>query len=189
MKKWIASAVLLWAITGNGMVYATPEHEHPDNSAGHTQGKIESETQGKRMVTIYNASGKEIGKAVVFQEGNGVRVEVKVSGLTPGQHGFHIHEKAFTDFDFKTSGDHLNPGQRQHGFDNPKGFHLGDMTNLEVKEDGTGENSFRIEGANLANNSPQSLLGRSIIIHAQPDDYKTDPAGNSGERIAGGNIQ
>lgn len=189
MKKWIVSLAFVLSIVGAGMAYAMPGEESPEKVAGHSHDKIEGESQGKLLITIYDASGKEIGKSMVYQEGNGVRVDVKVSGLTPGAHGFHIHEKNFTNFDFNTAGAHHNPGHRQHGFENPQGFHMGDMTNLEIKADGTGENSFLIEGANLAKNSPQSLLGRSIIIHAQPDDYKTDPAGNSGERIAGGNIQ
>lgn len=189
MKKWIVSLALLWSVAAFGMAYATPGDQDHGHQSDQSHNKIQSESTTKRVLSIYNTKGEVIGKAIVVQEGNGVRVLAKVAGLTPGKHGFHIHEKLFKGFDFDTAGEHLNPGHRQHGFDNPKGFHLGDMTNMEVREDGVGEGNFLIEGANMAKNSPQSLLGRSIIIHKDEDDYKTDPAGNSGPRIAGGNIQ
>lgn len=189
MKKWLISLTACLLFTGVGTVSAAHGHEAPKHpNSLHFQSKPQSEASLQRMVKLYNAKGEEIGNGIVKQEEKGVRVSVSVKGLPPGPHGFHIHEKMFKPFDFKTSGEHMNPTQKQHGFENPKGFHLGDMTNLEVKEDGTGEASFLIEGANLQKGSPYSLLGRSIMIHEKADDYKTDPAGNSGNRIAGGNI-
>jgi superoxide dismutase, Cu-Zn family len=139
-------------------------------------------------VTIINDKGKEIGTAVLKQEANGVSMHVKVSALPPGKHGIHIHEAAFEDSDFDSSGAHLNPYNKHHGLNNPKGPHLGDMPNLDVKSDGMAEGDFMITGASLEPGKENSLRGRSIIIHAKEDDQKTDPSGNSGNRIAGGVI-
>jgi len=139
-------------------------------------------------VKIVDHEGKKIGTAVLMQQKNGVEARISVSGLSPGKHGFHIHEKAFSGSDFQTAGGHFNPTAEQHGFHNPQGFHKGDLPNLEVKRDGTAEMSVLLEGVTLEQGQPHSLIGRSMIIHAEEDDYVTDPAGNSGDRIAGGNI-
>ncbi|GIP32495.1 superoxide dismutase family protein [Paenibacillus sp. J2TS4] len=152
------------------------------------RGKAQPVSIGKPYVKLYDTSGKEVGSATLTREAGGVRLQLQVSGLTPGKHGFHIHEKAFVPFDFKTAGGHFNPEGKKHGRSNPEGQHLGDMPNLEVKQDGTAEADLLLERATLEKGSPNSLLGKSIIIHAQEDDYLTDPAGNAGDRIVGGNI-
>lgn len=140
------------------------------------------------FVKLYDTRGKEVGTAILTQEPEGVRLQLKVSGLAPGKHGFHIHEKAFVRFDFKTTGGHFNPDGKKHGHSNPDGHHLGDMPNLEVKSDGTAEADFLLKAATLEKSGAYSLRGKSIIIHADEDDYKTDPAGNAGDRVVGGNI-
>lgn len=147
-----------------------------------------SEASGTKSVEIINAEGKKIGVALLKEDKGGVRIQVEVSQLGPGNHGFHIHEKAFQGTDFKTAGAHLNPLGKEHGLKNPKGPHLGDMHNLRVKEDGTAVQTEYLEGANLKKDHPNSLLGKSIIIHKDEDDQITNPAGNSGDRVAGGNI-
>jgi Cu-Zn family superoxide dismutase len=143
---------------------------------------------GKPQVEIVDANGKKIGSATLTEEQNGVQINLKASHLTAGKHGFHIHEKAFTGADFKTAGGHFNPEGKKHGLENPDGHHMGDMENLEVKEDGTVTAEITVHNANLKKGTPNSLLGKSMIIHAKADDGKTDPSGNSGDRIAGGII-
>jgi Cu-Zn family superoxide dismutase len=143
---------------------------------------------GTPTVTLVNAKGEKIGSAVLQQKPEGVEITLKVSGLTPGKHGFHIHEKAFEGGDFKSAGGHFNPDGKKHGLKNPEGHHIGDLPNLVVKEDGTAEATFVVERATLEADKPESILGRSFIIHAGEDDEMTDPAGNSGDRVAGGNI-
>jgi Cu-Zn family superoxide dismutase len=108
--------------------------------------------------------------------------------LTPGKHGIHIHENAFAGSDFKTAQGHFNPEGKKHGLLNPEGHHLGDLPNLVVSEDGSAEATILVEHATLEPGDPDSLLGRSIIIHAGEDDEMTDPSGNSGDRVAGANI-
>lgn len=141
-----------------------------------------------RTVQIINADGDNIGKALLTQEKNGVRLHIQVIGLPPGKHGFHIHEKAFEGTDFKSAGGHFNPTGAQHGLKNPKGPHAGDMRNLVVKPDGSAKQTEFLIKASLSRSGEYSLLGRSIIIHSAEDDQVTDPTGNSGDRIAGGII-
>ena len=142
-----------------------------------------------RTVEIINAKGDKIGKVLLTQEKNGVRLHIQATGLTPGKHGFHIHEKAFEGTDYQAAGGHFKPTGAQHGLKNPKGPHLGDMRNLIVKADGTAKQTEFLAKANLRKSDEFSLLGRSIIIHSGEDDQVSDPSGNSGDRIAGGVIR
>ena len=113
--------------------------------------------------------------------------------LAQGVHGIHFHEKGKCKGpDFESAGAHLNPGKKQHGFQNPKGFHAGDLPNVTVKDDGTVNADLVTNQVTLEKGQPNSLLkkgGTALVIHAQADDYKTDPSGNSGARIACGAIR
>ncbi|MBD0382398.1 superoxide dismutase family protein [Paenibacillus sedimenti] len=152
------------------------------------EGQSKSVSVGTPYVKLYNGKGEQIGSVVLTQDKSGVRIQLNAANLTPGKHGFHIHDKPFTGFDFKTAAGHFNPEGKKHGHDNPDGHHLGDMQNLEVKADGTVSTDFVIEGVTLEKGKKNSILGKSFMIHAGEDDGKTDPAGNSGDRIVGGNI-
>ncbi|MFC7679646.1 superoxide dismutase family protein [Paenibacillus sp. GCM10028914] len=147
-----------------------------------------SESMGTLSVKLLNASGEPAGLAIVEQAVDGVSVKISVSGLTPGKHGFHVHENAIQSLDFKTAGGHFNPTDKHHGLENPQGSHVGDMPNLMVKQDGTAEAELMIQHATLEKDKSNSIRGRSLIIHAGEDDNKSDPAGNSGDRVIGGNI-
>ena len=141
---------------------------------------------------ILNAQGQKIGAAQVRASGSGVRIDLEVSQLTPGLHGIHIHNVGKCEGpDFTTAGPHLNPTSKKHGKDNPQGPHAGDLLNLQVNAEGIGKASLLDSNATLGE-GPNSLFhegGTSLVIHADPDDYKTDPAGNSGPRIACGVVQ
>lgn len=145
----------------------------------------------KARADILDAKGRSIGTATLVEQKDGVKVTMKVSGLAPGKHGFHIHDTgACTPPDFKSAAGHFNPFQKRHGKDNPAGRHAGDLPNLEVKQDGTAQMTAVATGATLKQ-GPASLLkagGTAIVIHAGPDDYKSDPTGNSGDRVACGVI-
>lgn len=142
---------------------------------------------------IKNTKGKKIGKAVLTQLEGGVKVHVEVSGLTPGLHGIHFHEVGqCTPPDFKTAGEHFNPTHKHHGLLNPEGPHAGDLPNLIIDERGKGRMNVFTRLVTLKHGEPNSLLkkgGTSLVIHAKPDDEKTDPSGNSGARIACGVIR
>ena len=143
-------------------------------------------------VDILNAERQKIGSAQVRASGRGVRIDVEVSQLTPGLHGIHIHNVGKCEGpDFTTAGPHLNPTSKKHGKDNPQGPHAGDLLNLQVNADGVGKATLLDSNATLGE-GPNSLFhegGTSLVIHADADDYKTDPAGNSGPRIACGVLQ
>ncbi len=142
---------------------------------------------------IYNSEGQKVGRAVFFDASPGVRIIVEVLGIPAGNHGIHIHEVGLCERpDFKSAGAHFNPTSKKHGFQNKSGPHGGDLPNLKV-EDGSlaGRLEFTLPDVNLGNGK-NSLLkenGTSIVIHASYDDEISDPAGNSGARIACGVIQ
>lgn len=138
--------------------------------------------------TLLQSNGTLAGQVLLTRIGKKARLTVALAGLTPGQHGLHLHTTGRCDApDFATAGGHLNPGSRQHGTANPAGSHLGDLPNLLVASDGTGAASVDLAG------TPADLLaaifdadGTAIVVHAGADDYRTDPSGNSGARIACG---
>ena len=140
---------------------------------------------------LKDTAGAVVGKATFTQLPDGVLIELKASNLPPGEHGFHIHERAECHAsDFASAGGHFNPEGKAHGFKNPDGPHAGDLPNLTVRPDGTVDVSTLARRVTLGEGA-HSLLkpgGTSLMIHAGPDDYMTDPAGNSGARIACGAI-
>jgi len=144
------------------------------------------------QAVLQNSSGEEVGKATFSAVAGGVRVRVSAHGLTPGRHGIHIHAVGRCDPpDFKTAGGHLNPAGKPHGLLNPAGHHAGDLPNLVVDKDGKARANFVAQGATLGEGEG-SLFGpdgSSLVIHADPDDQKTDPSGNSGARVACGVIE
>lgn len=151
-----------------------------------------ADSSKRAWAELKDSSGKTIGAAVLIEQQGGVQVSLKVSGLTPGLHGFHVHETGTcTPPDFKSAGGHFNPFQKHHGVNNPQGKHAGDIPNLEVQADGTARATVLVSGTTLGP-GPASLLkegGTSLVIHANPDDNMSDPAGNAGARVACGVIK
>ena len=144
------------------------------------------------VAILRNADGKEVGKATFADAKGGVKIQVKVTGLTPGKHGIHLHAVGKCEApDFKSAGPHFNPMEKHHGLQNPEGPHAGDLPNLEVGKDGKAKATFTAKGTTLGEGMG-SLLdpdGTALVIHADPDDMKSDPAGNSGSRIVCGVIE
>jgi Cu-Zn family superoxide dismutase len=140
---------------------------------------------------IVNAQGQKIGTAMLSAADGGVKIDVSVSQLPPGTHGIHIHAVGKCEgSDFKTAGGHFNPTTKEHGKDNPKGPHAGDLNNIEVGADGSAK-AVLLDTLVTLGDGPNSLFhegGTAIVIHEKTDDYKTDPSGNSGGRIACGVI-
>ncbi|NHN30649.1 superoxide dismutase family protein [Paenibacillus sp. S3N08] len=161
-------------------------------SASTEMGKRKESAEMVKHIDIVNGSGAKTGTATLSAVADGVKIQVEVMGLTPGKHGIHIHQNGVcTGPDFTSAGAHLNPTGKQHGFENPQGPHIGDLMNLEVGTDGTGKAELLNKMVTLSKDKANSLLkagGTSLIIHEAADDYKTDPAGNSGARIACGAI-
>jgi Cu-Zn family superoxide dismutase len=144
-------------------------------------------------VNFINAKGANIGKAQLTQAAEGVKIHLEASKLPPGTHGFHIHETGMCEKpDFASAGPHLNLLNKQHGFLNPLGFHTGDLPNIQVGANGKVTADMIAKSVTLEKDKPNSILrtqGASLMIHEKADDYKTDPTGNSGGRIACGVIK
>lgn len=135
---------------------------------------------------IRGPDGMPRGMVTVTQTAQGLAVRVAASALPPGMHGVHIHAVGRCEApDFATAGSHWNPTNKQHGTENPQGPHVGDLPNLTIAGEGNGTLEFTMPGQ--LRGSEQALLdgdGAALVIHASADDYRTDPSGNSGDRIA-----
>jgi Cu-Zn family superoxide dismutase len=147
----------------------------------------------RAVATLRNAAGKEVGRASIVETREGVRVQVAVTGLAPGKHGIHLHAVGRCERpEFKSAGGHFNPTERHHGLRSASGPHVGDLPNLVVGKDRKGKLVFEAKGARLSGESTANLLrqeGSALVIHAAPDDERSDPAGNSGARIACGVVE
>ncbi len=140
------------------------------------------------QATLSFASGLPAGTAQLYADGVGLRLAVAATGLTPGAHGFHLHSTGKCEAPgFASAGGHLNPAGRRHGTAAAGGAHLGDLPNLTVGANGSGAASEALPGsADAALAAIFDADGTAVVIHADPDDYRTDPAGNAGARVACG---
>ncbi len=155
-------------------------------TAAWAKGKAASKT-----VSLQNGQGKSVGTATLQQSSDGVSIKLNVHDLTPGDHGIHVHQAAKCDGpDFKSAGPHFNPDGKKHGLQNPDGPHAGDIPNFIVDANGKSKATVIAKGVTLGDgaNSVFANGGTALVIHAKADDGKTDPSGNSGDRIACGVI-
>ncbi len=127
------------------------------------------------------------GTLTFHQHGDRVMVMGRVTGLRPGaEHDFHVHEKGdCSSGDGNSAGGHFNPASQPHGPQHGP-HHAGDMPSLKSDAEGAAKAMFWLSGVTLAAGTANSLIGRGVIVHAQPDDYATQPTGNSGARVACG---
>jgi Cu-Zn family superoxide dismutase len=158
-------------------------------------GCVVNEPPGGAAMALINSAGQPIGTVRAWQTTGGVTFRIEAAGLPHGVHGFHVHTVGRCDPPgFDSAGPHWNPAARKHGISNPAGPHGGDLRNVTVAANGALGETVTLAGASLTTppGVPGALLdadGAALVLHAQADDYMTDPSGNSGARIACAVIQ
>ena len=145
--------------------------------------------EGGATAVMMDQSGTNLGTLTLMDMDGGVHISGELSGVPNGEHGFHIHEIGTCDAatKFESAGAHFEPGDNKHGTENPEGPHAGDLMNVTADDDGKAAVDFANTNVTL-----EQLLdadGAALVLHADPDDYKTDPSGNSGDRFACGVIE
>jgi len=143
-------------------------------------------------VALKNGKGEDAGTVKLTEVKDGVLLSIRASDLTPGKHGIHFHESGKCEGpDFKSAGSHFNPSKKHHGAENPQGPHLGDLPNLNVGADGKSVSEIKAPGVTLVSGA-NALLAKgdaAFVIHAKADDLKSDPSGDSGDRVVCGVIK
>ena len=164
-KQWIATICL---IAGSAVAMAAP----------------------KKVLTVpmKDSKGGEVGEIEITEKAKTVTLNVTLHGLPAGQHGIHVHAGgSCTAPDFADAGGHLNPDAKKHGFSNPMGHHAGDFpSSITIMDDGHGSFKLTSTDITLKPGEPNSIYGKTIVVHESADDEMTDPSGASGKRIACG---
>jgi len=140
------------------------------------------------IAVLHPTQGSSVKGSVTFSKAaDGVKVEGEITGLTPGKHGFHIHEFGDPSSpDGKSAGGHFNPTSEKHGAPDSEHRHTGDFGNIEAGADGTAKISY--VDKQISFSGEKSILGRGVVVHAKADDLKSQPAGDAGDRVAVGVI-
>lgn len=141
---------------------------------------------------LRDSSGRQVGTAMLSHADGGLRIRIDATALPPGPRAAHIHTTGLCQSpDFSSAGPHWNPTDRAHGSQNPQGPHHGDLPNLLVGTDGRGSLEYLIPAARLSGTGGALLDsdGAAVVVHQSADDYRTDPSGNAGGRIACGVIR
>jgi Cu-Zn family superoxide dismutase len=150
---------------------------------------------GTATAQLEDTDGNPVGDATFTEGPNGVTINANLQpgqqGVEPGEHGIHIHETGEISPDFEAAGEHFNPTNAQHGFNNSEGPHGGDLENMIVNDDGSASYTTTTDALTLSGgqNSILDSDGSALVIHQSADDYQTDPSGESGDRVAAGVIR
>lgn len=206
MKNWLIAIAILFGLSAiNACAPAVEEEENAEVESLMSNKEEEASTLAEASIqlaqdyydsihaVLINQEGDRVGVASFTETSEGVEIELDGWDLPPGEHGFHIHENGSCEVpSFESAGGHFNPTDAQHGFDNPKGPHAGDLPNVEVDENGRVHAKVLGEMLSIQEGAKNTIVidgGTSIMLHAGPDDYISQPAGDSGDRIACGTIQ
>lgn len=187
MKKlcWTATAIPFLLAGCNAPDASTPPADENAPAAEAVTNAEETPAAERAAADLKTADGAAAGKATAATINGRITLTLQVQGLPPGQHGAHVHMTGKCDAPkFESAGGHWNPADAQHGLDAPAGQHAGDMPNLVVDDNGRGTLEYELKGATFAGLMDDD--GSAMVVHASADDQKTDPSGNSGDRIACG---
>ncbi len=187
MKKlcWTATAIPFLLAGCNAPDASTPPADENAPAAEAVTNAGETPAAERAAADLKTADGAAAGKATAATINGRVMLTLQVQGLPPGQHGAHVHMTGKCDAPkFESAGGHWNPADAQHGLDAPAGQHAGDMPNLVVDDNGRGTLEYELKGATFAGLMDDD--GSAMVVHSSADDQKTDPSGNSGDRIACG---
>jgi Cu-Zn family superoxide dismutase len=181
-----ASSLVLTACNGEA---DTDQSAAPDVDVIATGGVEDTAMAPSTTATapMRDASGHDLGTLTLSEEAAGITVSGTLTGMPPGTHAIHVHMTGRCEPPFESAGGHWNPTNNQHGTENPRGPHFGDLPNLTVGADSTVTVQATTPGGTLRGaNALLDADGAAVVVHAQADDYRTDPAGGAGDRIACG---
>ena len=134
--------------------------------------------------------GQPTGTVAFYKVGDKVKVVADLTGLPPGKHGFHIHEKGdMSAPDLMSTGGHFNPTGHAHGGPTTSPVHAGDFGNINADANGAAHLELTVSDLSIGTGEKNDIIGKPVIVHAKPDDLSTQPSGNAGARIAGGLIE
>lgn len=185
---------IMLTLAGCGSSEDTEDNKVVEDSE-ETSSQLTTESENaveKITVNLKNTEGDEVGEVNLEETDRGVRILLEAANLPKGTHGIHIHETGACEKpDFESAGGHFNPTNASHGTEHEKGAHAGDLPNIEVAEDGTIKEELLAKGVTLKMGQENTLFdsdGSALVIHEKADDNKSQPSGDSGDRIACGEI-
>jgi Cu-Zn family superoxide dismutase len=176
VKKYVPMLAVSALILSASLAYS--QHKDPAPAGAIT----------KAIAVLHPTQGSKVSGTVVFTKvENGVKVHAHISGLTPGKHGFHVHEFGdCSDPAAKSAGGHFNPKKMDHGGPHAERRHVGDLGNIEA--DSEGNVDYEVVDDQITFSGDTSIIGRGLIVHEKADDLKTQPTGDAGGRVACGVI-
>ena len=179
-NKWIAVPAVGLAVCFTLAGMRTTTRAASGQAGGGEHGSV---TKAEAQMIPTKAGEGKVKGTIWFTKGEkGMHVQGEISGLTPGEHGFHVHEFGAWSEDGMASGGHFNPGKAAHASHESAKRHVGDLGN--IKADEHGKAVIDIEDDELSFEGPNCILGRGLVVHEKADDLKSQPAGNAGGRLA-----